>query len=109
MLGFKCTITILETNIQQGMEFKEISRTLGNQKAIDLLSYEQLLSIIIKEIRIFLQNVYKNNLLTNTILESQRDFDIIFIQEPLWSFIWSIPFLSSNEGEKLVKVINYSN
>ena len=47
------------------------------------LDNEQLLSIIIKEIRIFLQNVYKNNLLTNTILEAQRYFDIIFIQEPL--------------------------
>ena len=38
--------------------------------------------MIIKEIKIFFQNIYKNNLLTNTILEVQRDFNIIFIQEP---------------------------
>jgi len=65
------------------MTFQEISRTLGNQKAIDLLSHEQLLSMIMKEIRIFSQKVYRNNLLTNTILKSQRYFNIIFIQELL--------------------------
>jgi len=37
--------------------------------------------MIIKEIKIFSQNIYNNNLLTNTILEVQREFDIIFIQE----------------------------
>jgi len=39
--------------------------------------------MIIKEIKIFSQNIYKNNLFTNTILEAQKDFDIIFIQESL--------------------------
>ena len=36
-------------------------------------------SMIIKEINVFSQNVHKNNTLTNTILEAQKDFDIIFI------------------------------
>ena len=39
--------------------------------------------MIIKEIKIFFQNVWKNNLLTNTILEVQKEFDTIFIQKLL--------------------------
>jgi len=35
--------------------------------------------MIIRNIKIFSQNVYKNILLTNTILKAQNDFDIIFI------------------------------
>ena len=65
--------------------------------------------MIIKEIKIFSQNFYKNNLLTNTILEVQREFNIIFIQELLWSFICSIPSSLNREGEELVKVPNHPN
>ena len=65
--------------------------------------------MIIKNIKIFSQNVYKNRLLTNTILKAQKEFDIIFIQELPWSYIWSIPSLSNKEGEKLVRIPNYSN
>jgi len=60
-------------------------------------------------IKIFLQNVHKNNLLTNTILETQKDFDIIFIQELLQSIICSIPSSSSEEEEYLVEVLNHPN
>jgi len=62
--------------------------------------------MIIKEIKIFSQ---KNNLLTNTILEVQKKFDIIFIQKPPWLFIQSIPSLLNKEGEKLVGVPNHPN
>ncbi len=55
--------------------------------------------MICKNIKRFLQNVHKNNLLTNTILKVQRDFDIIFIQELPWAFIQSIPSSMSKEGE----------
>jgi len=65
--------------------------------------------MICKNIKKFSQNVCKNNLLTNTILEAQRDFDIIFIQELLWAFIQSIPSSTSKEGEHLVGVPNHSN
>jgi len=65
--------------------------------------------MIIKEIKIFSQNVCKNNLLTNTILEVWREFDIIFIQEPPWSFICSIPSSSNRKGEELVGVPNHPN
>jgi len=65
--------------------------------------------MIIKHINIFSQNVYKNNLLTNTILEAQRNFDIIFIQEPPWSIIQFIPSSSNQEREELVGIPNYPN
>ena len=37
--------------------------------------------MILKELKIFLQNIRKNNFIINTILEVNQDFDIIFIQE----------------------------
>ena len=42
-------------------------------------------------LKIFSQNVHKNSLIINTILEIQMSFDIIFIQEPSWSTIYTIP------------------
>jgi len=50
-----------------------------------------------------------NNLLTNTILEAQIDFDIIFIQEPPWSIRRFIPSSSNKEGEELVGISNHPN
>jgi len=50
-----------------------------------------------------------NNLLTNTILEVQIDFDIIFIQEPPWSIKRSISSSSNKEGEELVGIPNHPN
>ena len=38
--------------------------------------------MIFKDIKIFSQNVHKNSLLINTILEVNSSFNIIFIQEP---------------------------
>jgi len=38
--------------------------------------------MICKDLKIFSQNVQKNSLLINTILEVNSSFDIIFIQEP---------------------------
>ena len=61
------------------------------------------------KINIFFQNIHKNNLLTNTILEAQRGFNIIFIQKPPWSIIWSIPSSSNKEEEELVGISNHPN
>ena len=41
------------------------------------------------------------------ILESNKEFDIIFIQEPPWSFIQSIPSLLSEGEESLVGTSNH--
>jgi len=37
----------------------------------------------LKTLKIFSQNVHKNFVLTDIILENNRNFDILFIQEPL--------------------------
>jgi len=65
--------------------------------------------MILKNIKIFLQNICKNNFIINTILETQISFDIVFIQEPLWSTIRSIPSSTSCKDIKLVGVLNYPN
>ena len=39
--------------------------------------------MICDNLKIFSQNVYKNSLIVNTILEAQSSFNIIFLQEPL--------------------------
>ena len=39
--------------------------------------------MIIKNIKIFLQNIQKNHILTNIILENNKNFNILFIQELL--------------------------
>ena len=65
--------------------------------------------MIIKDLRIFSQNIHKNNLIMNTILKLKVDFDIIFIQELSWSTIRSISSSRNCEGESLVEVVNHSN
>jgi len=65
--------------------------------------------MIIKNIKIFLQNMWKNNLIINTILETQFEFDILFIQEPSWLTIYSIPSSKSKDGKELIRVPNHSN
>ena len=65
--------------------------------------------MIIRNLNIFSQNLRKNNLLTNTILKAQTDFNIIFIQEPPWLFIRSIPSFSNKEGDELIGTSSYPN
>ena len=65
--------------------------------------------MIFKDIKIFSQNVWKNNLIVNTILESKFSFDVIFVQELSWTIIHSIPSSKSEEGEELVRVSNHPN
>jgi len=63
----------------------------------------------IKDIKIFSQNMRKNNSIVDTILETQYSFDVIFIQELVWVTICSIPNLKSKKWEELVEVLNYLN
>ena len=65
--------------------------------------------MIIKNLKIFSQNIWKNNSVVNTILKTQSDFDIIFIQEPFWTTICSIPSSRSKDGKELVGVLNHPN
>jgi len=60
-------------------------------------------------LKIFSQNVQKNSLIVNTILETQSHFDIIFIQEPPWSILHTIPSSISCEGKVLVETPHHPN
>ena len=52
---------------------------------------------------IYSQNVQKNYVLVDSLLESQKDlYDILFIQEPPWNFIRFAPFTSSSGGQEIV-------
>jgi len=55
-----------------------------------------------------LQNVCKN-LIINMIFETQCFFNIIFIQEPSWSFIYLLSSLKNSKGKDLVGVLNHPN
>jgi len=65
--------------------------------------------MIIKDLKIFSQNIRKNNFIINTILEINNNFDIIFIQEPSWTTIRSIPSSADNEDVSLVGIVNHPN
>ena len=66
-------------------------------------------SMILKNLRIFSQNVWKNKSFTNTLLNINKNFDIIFIQEPLWSTIHFISSLLSVRGKIIVEAPNHLN
>jgi len=65
--------------------------------------------MIIRKLKIFLQNVRKNSLITNVILETLSHFDIILIQEPPWSEIRKIPSSSNCDGEPLMGTCHHPN
>ena len=65
--------------------------------------------MILKNLKILSQNVRKNHLIINTILETQSHFDIILIQELPWSIICKVPSTSSSKGENFVETIYHPN
>ena len=64
--------------------------------------------MILKSLKIFSQNVHKNRLLIDTILENNKNINIFFIQEPPWSIIHNISSSTSKEEEKIIGAPNYS-
>ena len=65
--------------------------------------------MIVKKLKILSQNIYKNSLIVNILLETQNQFDIILIQEPPWSEICKIPSSSDCEGEPLMRTNHHPN
>ena len=65
--------------------------------------------MIIKNIKIYSQNVQKNSLIVNIILETLTHFDIILIQEPPWSEIQKIPSSSNCKGDPLIESVHHPN
>ena len=70
---------ILVPPLQQGVALQEISRASWKPNQVDALSYEQSSSMILELLKIFSQNIQKNNFLINTIFKTQLSTDIIFI------------------------------
>ena len=58
--------------------------------------------MISKTLNIFLQNVRKNRLLTDIILENNKKFDVLFIQELIWSIIQQVLSFLNEEGENTI-------
>jgi len=65
--------------------------------------------MILKNLKIFSQNVCKNSLVVNTILETHSHFDIILIQELPWSEIRKIPSFSNCDGKPLIGTSHHPN
>jgi len=65
--------------------------------------------MILKDLRIFSQNVHISNFLINTILKVNHGFNIIFIQEPSWTTLRSIPSFMNPKGVSLLGVPNHPN
>ena len=56
-----------------------------------------------------MQNIWKNLFIVNTILETQIQFDIIFIQESPWSEIHKIPSSLNCKGKALMGTTYHPN
>ena len=65
--------------------------------------------MIIQNLKVFSQNVRKNSIITNTILETYSQFDVLLIQEPPWSEIQKIPSSSNCEGEPFIGSYHHPN
>ena len=65
--------------------------------------------MIVENLKIFSQNICKNSLLVNTLLETLTHFDIILIQEPSWSEIHKIPSSLNCEGDPLMGSGHHQN
>ena len=91
------------------MALKRICKNSGQLKELNLFSYERFINMILKDLKIFSQNVQKNNFLINIILEVNQNFNIIFIQEPSWTKIRTIPSPENCKGIPLVGILNHPN
>ena len=65
--------------------------------------------MILKNLKILLQNVCKNYLIVNTILKIQSHFNIILIQKLPWSVIHQVPSTVSSEGKYFIGTVHHSN
>ena len=74
-----------------------------------LFGKQQAENVILKNLKILSQNVWKNHLIVNTILKTQSHFDIILIQELPWSIICKVLSTSSSEGKNFVGTVYHPN
>ena len=91
------------------MAYQGIHQTQENQEKFNSFNCEHYWNIILKDLKVFSQNFWKNNFIISSILEINHDFDIILIQEPFWSTIRSILCTNNCEGAFLVGIPNHPN
>ena len=65
--------------------------------------------MIVRNLKVFSQNVCKNSVIINTILETQNQFDIILIQELPWSEIRKIPSSVNCDSEPFMGICHHPN
>ena len=65
--------------------------------------------MILKSLKILLQNARKNALIIHSLLKTQNCHDIILIQEHPWSEIQKILSLSNSEGDPFIGTIYHPN
>ena len=65
--------------------------------------------MILKNLKIFSQNICKNHLIINTILETQSHFDIVLIQELPWFVICKVPSTLSSEDKDFIGTVHHPN
>ena len=89
------------------MAQQKVTRAPRNQSQLNLLICRWGKIMILKSLKKISQNIYKNKLLTDTILENNKNFNILFIQEPPWSIIHSILSSTSEEREEIIGAPNH--
>jgi len=91
------------------MALEESTRSQGNQSQLNPPCHWQYQDMIKDNLKIFSQNVRKNKILTDIILETQKNSaDVIFIQEPPRSLLWRIPSYSNPMGDLLYGTPNHT-
>jgi len=99
----------LEASLQQRVALQRIHQTPESQEKLNLFKHEWSWSMILKNLNIFSQNVQKNNVLINTVLEVNYHFNIIFIQESSWTTLRTISNSENSEGILLLDVPSHPN
>ena len=108
--GWLKHLFFLEASLQQRMARQKVCWDTWKQISIHLLRSERhQQTMIIQNLKIFSQNVCKNSLVTNTILETLSQFDIIFIQEPPWSEIRKTLSSLNCKGKPLMSTCHHPN
>jgi len=76
-------------------------------KLAQTFAYSRGITLI--NLKIFLQNICKNRTFMDNILKTNKNFNIIFIQEPPWTFIYTIPSFSNKNSNSIVGMPNHPN
>ena len=89
---------------------KKIHWDPWKQGQINLLFGErQVANMILKNLNILSQNICKNHLIVNTILETQSHFNIILIQELPWFVIHQVPSTANSKGKNFIGTVHHPN